>query len=166
MSTAVWCHDSGSIWNILSIGFGPEAEAEKRYYDEEIVRKLKKTETLGHLDEALLSLDEVFEECSEEGWDGYDALPITEEAFFEARKLINSLPVISFSMPEVIPEPNGEIGLEWCREKRLVFVASVSGRNEIVYAGLFGTNKTHGTEYFGETLPSIILENIKRIFKD
>jgi len=101
--------------------------------------------------EALQSLNEVFEECSEEGWDGYDALPITEEAYFEAIKLIKSLPVTSFPMPEVTPVPNGKIGLEWYREKRQVFVASVSGRNEIVYAGLFGVNKSHGTEYFGDS---------------
>ncbi|MHC4181726.1 MAG: hypothetical protein ACYSWS_02165 [Planctomycetota bacterium] len=166
MSTATLCTDCFSIWNFPSIGFGPEVKALKRYYEEDIVSELKKTETLGHLNEALQSLNEVFEECSEEGWDGYDALPITEEAYFAAIKLIKSLPVTAFPMPEVTPEPNGEIGLEWYREERQVFVASVSGRNEIVYAGLLGVNKSHGTEYFGDSLPSVILENLKRLYKD
>ena len=146
--------------------FGPEVKALEKYYEEDIVSELKKTETLGHLDEVLQSLNEVFEECTEEGWDGNDALPITEEAYFEAMKLIKSLPITSFPMPEVIPEPSGKIGLEWYREKRQVFIASVSGRNEIVYAGMFGANKTHGTENFGDSLPSIILENLKRLYKD
>ncbi len=166
MSTATLRTDCFSIWNFPSIGFGPEVKALKRYYEEDIISELKKTETLGHLDEALQSLNEVFEECSEEGWDGYDALPITEEAYFAAIKLIKSLPVTAFPMPEVTPELNGEIGLEWYREERQVFVASVSGRNEIVYAGLFGVNKSHGTEYFGDSLPSVILENLKRLYKD
>lgn len=166
MSTATLRTDCFSIWNFPSIGFGPEVKALKRYYEEDIVSELKKTETLGHMDEALLSLNEVFEECSEEGWDGYEAPPITEEAYFEAKRLIESLPVTSFPMPEVIPEPSGEIGLEWYRGKRLVFTASVSGRNEIVYAGLFGANRAHGTEYFGYSLPSVILENLKRLYKD
>ncbi len=116
--------------------------------------------------EALQSLNEIFEDCSEEGWDGYDALPITEEAYFEAIKLIKSLPVTAFPMPEVVPESNGEIGFEWYRENRLVFVASVSGKSEIVYAGMFGANKTHGTEYFGDLLPTEILEKLKRLYKD
>ena len=116
--------------------------------------------------ETLQSFNEVSEECSEEGWDGYDALPITEEAYFATIKLIKSLHVTVFPMPEVVPESNGEIGLEWYRRKRLVFTVSVSGNNEIVYAGLFGTNSVHGTGYFGDLLPSVILENLKRLYKD
>ncbi len=166
MSTATLCTDCFSIWNFPSIGFGPEVKALKRYYEEDIVNELKKTETLGHLDVALQSLNEVFEECSEEGWDGYDALPITEEAYFATIKLIKSLPVTAFPMPEVVPESSGEIGLEWYRRKRLVFTVSVSGSNEIIYAGLFGTNKAHGTECFGDSLPLVILENLKRLYKD
>jgi hypothetical protein len=166
MSTATLRTDCFSIWNFSSIGFGPEVKALKRYYEEDIVSELKKAETLGHLDEVLQSLNEVFEECSEEGWDGYDALPLTEEAYYATIKLIKSLPVTSFPMPEVTPESNGEIGLEWFRGKSQVFNASVSGRNEIVYAGLFGANKVHGTEYFGDFLPLAILENLKRLYKD
>lgn len=166
MSTLALRTDCFSIWNFPGTGFGPEVKALKRYYEEDIVSELRKTETLGRLDEALQSLNEVFEECSEEGWDGYDALPLTEEAFFAAIKLIKSLPVTVFPMPEVTPEPNGGIGFEWYKESRLVFVASVSGKSEIIYAGLFGVNKTHGTEYFEDSLPSIILENLKRLYKD
>jgi hypothetical protein len=166
MSRATLRADYISIWNFPGIGFGPEVKALKRFYEEDIVSVLKKTEALGHMDEALQSLYEVFEECTKEGWDGYDALPITEEAYFAAIKLIKSLPVTAFPMPEVTPEPNGDVGLEWYRENRLVFVVSVSGKSEIVYAGLFGANKTHGTEYFGDSLPSIILENLKRLYKD
>nr|MBC8413194.1 hypothetical protein [bacterium] len=70
--------------------------------------------------------------------------------------LISSIPV-----PEIIPEPGGEIGLEWSRGTRQVFIASFAGNNEIIYAGLFGTNKTHGTEYFGDSIPSKIMDNLK-----
>ena len=166
MSTATLCTDCISIWNFPGIGFGPEVKDLKRFYEEDIVSKLKITETLGYIDEALQSLNEVFVECSEEGWDGYDALPITKNAYIEAKRLIESLPVTSFPMPEVTPEPNGEIELEWYREKRQIFIAGVSGRNEIVYAGLFGVNKAHGTEYFGDSLPSVIFENLKRLYRN
>lgn len=164
MSTAIPCTDCTSISNFPGVGFGTDFLRLKEYYHRE-VNKLRKAETLGRLDEVFQSLDEVFEECTEEGWDGYDARPITEETYFEARRLIESLPLTSsIPMPEIIPEPSGEIGMEWSKGNRLVFVASVSGKNEIVYAGLFGTNKTHGTEYFGESLPSPIIENLKRLY--
>ncbi len=165
MSTAILCADCMSISNFPNIGFGPDFKILKKFYDE-IVSDLRKTETLRHLDEVLLSLDEVFEECSDEGWDGYEARPITEDAYNEAKRLIESLPLTSIPMPEIIPEPSGEIALEWSRGKRQVFVASVSGKKEIVYAGLFGTNKTHGTEYFGDLLPLEIIKNIRRLYED
>lgn len=165
MSTAIPCDDFISISNSPSMGFGEEVDKLKEYF-KGIVNEFRNTETLGRSGEAFQSLDKVFDECSEEGWDGYDALPITNDAYIEAKRLIESLPLTSFPTPEVVPESNGEIGLEWYRRKRLIFTVSVSGRNEIVYAGLFGTNRAHGTEYFGDLLPSVILENLKRLYKD
>ena len=165
MSTAIQCDDFISISNSPSMGFGEEVDKLKEYF-KGIVNEFRNTETLGRSDEVFQSLDEVFDECSEEGWDGYDALPITNYAYIEAKRLIESLPLTSFPIPEVVPESSGEIGLEWYRRKRLVFTVSVSGNNEIVYAGLFGTNRAHGTEYFGDLLPSVILENLKRLYKD
>jgi hypothetical protein len=135
----------------------------------EILRRdfseIRKTETLGRQDEALQYLEDVVEECSAPGWDGYDALPIREEAYLETKRLIRSLPMTSFMpMPEITPEPNGEIALEWSKGVRRIFVASMSGNNEITYAGLFGMNKTHGTEYFGDALPAVLLENLRRLY--
>ena len=165
MSTAIPCDDFIGILNLPSMGFGDEVEKLKKYY-RDIVSEFRNTETFGRSDEVIQSLNEVFDECSEEGWDGYDALPITKNAYIEAKRLIESLPLTSFPIPEVVPESSGEIGLEWYRKKRLVFTVSVSGSNEIIYAGLFGTNRAHGTEYFGDLLPSVILENLKRLYKD
>jgi len=165
MSTAIQCDDFISISNSPSMGFGEEVDKLKEYF-KGIVNEFRNTETLGRSDKVFQSLDEVFDECSEEGWDGYDALPITDYSYIEAKRLIESLPLTSFPIPEVVPESSGEIGLEWYRRKRLIFTVSVSGRNEIVYAGLFGTNRAHGTEYFGDLLPSVILENLKRLYKD
>lgn len=170
MSTAILSTDGTSFSIFPGSGSGPNFEELENYYEKlkEKFQEFRVSETLGRpREEALQSLNEVFEECSEEGWDGYDALPITEDAYIEAIRFIESLPLTSFiPMPEIVPEPSGEIGLEWYRGKRQVFVASVRGRNEIVYAGLFGVNKPHGTEYFGDTLPSVILENLKRLYKD
>jgi hypothetical protein len=165
MSSAISCTDCTSFSVFPSIGFGADFEGLRKYYDK-IVGTLREAETLGRpLDEALESLTEVYKECSEENWDGYGALPITEDAYREAERLIKSLPLTSFiPMPEITPEPNGELGLEWYKENRKTFVVSVSGKNEIVFAGLFGVNRVHGTEYFGDILPHIIIENLKRLY--
>lgn len=114
--------------------------------------------------EASELLDEVYKECSVENWDGYDAMPVSEAAYFEAKKIIELLPSM-MQRPEILAEPTGEIGFEWHKGKGFTFALSVSGKNTITYAGLIGTDKIHGTAYFsGDSLPKIILENINRLY--
>ena len=163
MSTVVPCIDYRNISIYNNIGISNVSLDLKKYYSAAI-KQFRKTETLWPLDELHQRLDEVFEECSQEGWDGYDAIPISEAAYHEAKKLIERIPVTIIPMPELIPEPNGEIAFEWYRGSRKIFVASVSGKNEIIYAGLFGINKTHGTEFFGDNLPFTILNNLIRLY--
>lgn len=121
--------------------------------------------TIGRpLEAAIESLLEVYEESSKADWDGYGASPVTEDAFHEARKLIQLLPS-SVPVPEILAEPTGEIGLEWYRGRHLTFVVSCGGGNILTYAGIFGINKIHGTEYFGGSLPSIIVQNLRRLYQ-
>lgn len=166
MSTALAHTDCSSFSTLPKVGYGPDVSY-LRNKDFEIWKHFRQTETGYRKEEALESLYEVYKECSEEGWDGYEALPITEDAYFEAMKLIENLPLISWlPLPEITPEPDGGIGLEWYTGLRQVLVASVSGRNEIVYAGLFGASKVHGTEeYFDDSLPSIIIECLRKLYR-
>jgi len=109
------------------------------------------------------ALGEIYKECSSPNWDGYDAQPISNAAYFEAMKLISLLPE-EYDNPEIIPEPTGEIAFEWYRGKRFVFVISVGGHSLISYAGLFGSSsKIHGSEYLGDTFPSTIAYNISKL---
>lgn len=164
MSTAILCNNYSSISSFPDVGFGEYSKKLQNYYKKED-KELKKAETLGQPYEILIqALYKIFKECSEEGWDGYNALPITEDVYIEAKRFIENLPLVFIPTLEIIPEPNGEIAFEWAKGKRQIFVASVIGRNEIIYAGLFGTNKTHGTEYYDDFLPSIIIENLKRLY--
>lgn len=130
------------------------------------INKLRGSEsmTFGYpLDEVLTSLREVYRECSQVSWDGYGASAVTEDAYEEARKLINLLPS-SIKMPEIVAEPTGELGFEWRIGKGRVFVVSVGGKHRITYAGVFGGNKIHGSEYFEDTLPQIIIEHLRRLY--
>ena len=115
------------------------------------------------LDEVLTSLSEVYKECSCTDWDGYGAVAVTRDAYKEARRIIDLLPS-SIKMPEIVPEPTGEIGFEWRRGRGRIFIMSVNGRHRISYAGIFDGNKTHGSEYFEETLPSVVIEHLRRIY--
>jgi hypothetical protein len=128
--------------------------------------------TFNHLDQiisslrifmALQSIDNLYKAYSSENWDGFQAKPISIKALEEAKKLISLLPS-TFPLPEVMPEPGGEIAFEWYKNKQYIFIISVGGNNIITYAGIFGeANKTHGTEFFSDSLPSLIIQNIQRL---
>lgn len=138
-------------------------------YSEKIIREIAeiwspRSVTFGSsLDEILASLFAVYKECAEADWDGYGAAPITADAHEEAKRIITLLPS-SLRMPEIVAEPTGEIGLEWRRGRGQIFVMSVSGRHQINYAGLFSGNKIHGSEYFDETLPSLVIDHLRRVY--
>jgi hypothetical protein len=102
-------------------------------------------------------------ECSDDNWDGYGAKAIQLGACLNAAKFLKMMPT-TFPIPEIDVEPNGGVMFEWCNNARKVFSAIIEGDDRITYAGLFGENKTYGTEYFGNELPKPILENVQRLF--
>jgi len=115
------------------------------------------------LDEVLTSLLEVYKECSSADWDSYGAVGVTSDAYEEAKRIIDLLPS-SIQMPEIVAEPTGEIGFEWRGGRGRIFIMSVNGRHRISYAGIFDGNKTHGSEHFEETLPSVVIEHLRRLY--
>lgn len=124
---------------------------------------LRKSVTWNRVGNAIASLSEAFEECSEPNWDGYNAVPITAAAYEEAKAFLNALPP-GIPVPEIVPEPDGGIGFEWDSGPSRTFAASVSGKGLIVYAGLLGKGtKAHGTETFDDAVPANIIEFVKRL---
>lgn len=165
MSTAAYCPNCPGVSNFWDFGFSSEFEILKKYRND-IVEEFRKTETFSRpLEETINSLTEVYKECSVEDWDGMGALPVSKDALSDAVKLIYLLPSnMTFPMPAITAQPNGEIALEWYRGSRAIFVVSLSGNSEIIYAGLYGPNKKHGIEYFGNSLPPEIISNLKRLY--
>ena len=131
------------------------SEIKEYFFQSETVGKWRR--------EILRNLEEIKEECSVENWDGYGASPVKKDSYNEAVRFIEALPD-SLPIPEVDVDPDGEIAFEWDMGRRKVFSVSVGSNNELAYAGLFGSNKSHGTEYFGNKLPKVILDNILRVF--
>lgn len=162
MSTLVECRDYSSYSPFPSHNASSPSATTIHAMLSKAIGTFRQTVSLGlHLEEALDSLYEVRQECAEEDWDGYGALPVSEGAYYEAKKLLQLLPS-SIPMPELLPEPSGDIGLEW-RKGRNHFVVSASGNNELTFAGIFGSSRIHGTEYFYNAIPSIIMENLRRL---
>jgi hypothetical protein len=105
---------------------------------------------------------EAIHEYSTNDWDGYGARAITSDSVNDALRFAKALP-IAIPAPEISVDANGELIFEWYKEPKKVFSIIIEGKNRLIYAGLFGINKTNGTEYFSEELPETILYNIQRL---
>jgi len=114
--------------------------------------------------EALIDeISQISQSCEKHGWDGYDAEPISSESAVRAAQLIKLLPN-SIQNPSVVPEPSGDISLEWRSDDQKNFSLGVSGQS-LVYAGIFGgSSKAYGEERFSRDLPSKVLEILTSYF--
>lgn len=134
------------------------------YSDEESLRLIPEVVEFEHDKIQLFSeVYRVYHECSEQDWDSYDGVPISDKTFWEGVKLIGLLPQ-DLPPPEIMPEPTGEIAFEWYKDRKHVFVMSVGGKERISYAGLFGSHsQTHGVEYLPDRFPQSIINNVRRL---
>lgn len=106
-------------------------------------------------------VSEIFRTCSRAGWDGYDAEPVPPESAVGAVLLITLLPE-GIEVPRILPEPNGDVALEWLKDERH-FTLSLSGRS-VIYAGILGAVKKYGEEPFWNELPQTGLEILSSYF--
>ena len=76
----------------------------------------------------------VAEECLKEGWDGYDAKPVTEAAVADVCCLIDALPDGILRPDFVAPEPNGQMMLEWQGNGRHLILSGSRVRGHIAFS--------------------------------
>ena len=107
-------------------------------------------------------LKSVLIECSQNNWDGYDSIPISDNAILRAWNYADNLPK-EIPIPEVTPEPDGELALEWYGKDGSVFSISFGENDIISYAGLFSDKtKTYGVERLDSENKRILEKFISR----
>ncbi|HSY50016.1 MAG TPA: hypothetical protein VLC46_14475 [Thermoanaerobaculia bacterium] len=111
--------------------------------------------------EAISEILAVAAEHGETGWNGEGAEPISMLAVDRAVAFIRALPR-SVSMPEVAPEPDGSISLDWICSRSRIASISIGVSDRLAFAWLDGTDQGHAVARFdGERIPSLILERIR-----
>src|SRR6266404_6219955 len=130
---------------VPSYGFSDEAQAIAQAAERQ-KRKLRDTATLGNA-AAFDELGNVWEECKNSNWDGYNAPAVTQDTLRNAYVFLESLPH-GIPAPSIAAEPDGELALEWHRSARRTLSVSVTADGNLHYAALFGPNRVYGTEVF------------------
>ena len=107
-------------------------------------------------------LIEIQSRCDKSNWDGYLALPISQKTMLAAMVFLSLLPDY-IEMPDIVPEPTGEIGFLWEKGEDITFLVSVNA-DTIVFVELFGSNKNHGERKFLYNLPPNIEKTLLDYF--
>jgi len=115
--------------------------------------------TLGHR-EALEELWDVWNDCRQPNWDGFEAVAVEQETYAATYTLIDSLP-LGFPRPSIGAEPDGQLTLEWHKSPRRTLSLSVDSNGYLHYAGLFGPNKRYGTLTFFSTAPDELIQLVR-----
>ncbi len=129
--------DSGSS------GVSPESEQLSVRRIEILTSVSERTQEskLSRIKKAIDTLKKLNQTYSIDDWDGRGALAIPVNACEEAVQLILQLPD-KYTMPEIIPETTGEVGLEWYVNPYQVLLLSLAGNGYIYFSGLFGYKNT------------------------
>jgi hypothetical protein len=109
------------------------------------------------------ALEAACAEAATDNWDGYGAQAVTYGVKIRAQEFLDALPA-GVPLPTIAADPDGEVAFEWYVGPRQVFSVSIGSRYEVAYAGIFGANMTHGTEYFMDELPASVMENLRRLY--
>jgi len=101
-------------------------------------------------------------ESSVVGTAGAQVIPVDSETVNRAIAFARLLPK-SLPLPEVAPDPDGEISFDWTGSSGRMFSVSINGMGRLAFAGRFGDkSKIHGTEDFSGQLPSEVLRGIRK----
>lgn len=95
-------------------------------------------------------------------WLADENLKVQASTIMMAKSFLESLPT-NFQNPSIAPEPDGDISIEWYREKRRLLTASINAVGTIEWAALFGNEDPRGTVQFSGRTPDTILFHLTRI---
>jgi hypothetical protein len=113
--------------------------------------------------ELISTFEEAVQEALVENWDGHGARPVSPLAAQMAAAFIKLLPT-AFPLPEFSVDPDGEVSLDWIRERDWLLSVSIGADGTIAYAGRFGVARQSGSEVFIDELPPNLLNCLRRLY--
>ena len=162
MTAIAFGHNSGFFGRTPNSGHAAAAWVDRVLFH--AFEHYRRPITLDPKERGYRTLKETYDTHRQSNWDGYGALPITEEAYIEAKRFLQLLPD-DVVLPSISADPRGAVSFEWYKGQDWVFTLVTKGTGVVVYAGLIGKdNRSFGTQRLSDSIPKIILQNIRRVF--
>ncbi|MFC1758148.1 hypothetical protein ACFL2H_05185 [Planctomycetota bacterium] len=147
-------------FEVLESGESEAAKTLKRFRDG-IVELNHESHTFSNLslDDQLI---DAYAEACEPNWEGEGSIRVEPSTLQLAKEFVESLPR-KYQIPEISPEPDGHVNLEWYNGKRRLLSVSVNPDGRLHWASLIGTEDPRGScVFFGEA-PKTLLHLLSRV---
>ena len=128
----------------------------------DIERRLRQSFRIG-MGSVILSLEKAMQQFGQPNWDGYNALPVSEETHWAAERFLRQLP-LNVPLPTVGAEPDGDLTLEWYRGPYRTLSVSINAHGAIHFSALLGQTESCGTIEFSDDVSPDILQLIRRVY--
>lgn len=96
------------------------------------------------------------------GWDGEDAVPISEKVLADAKSLVSSLSE-KFRYPDVAPGIDGSVCMEWLIGEREIFIDFNSDGSVLIYANIYGKKYKNEFSEFSKLASEYIFSVFKSV---
>ncbi|MFW6137802.1 MAG: hypothetical protein ACOC7U_01380 [Spirochaetota bacterium] len=156
----------------INPNFSYEINKEPEYKSKESeqgVYEKSQYEKYSEIDHLIDELIDIGSECSDIGWDSFNAKPIRKDTISETINFLNllfSLDDIKIKIPEISPAPNGSIVFEWRIKDHTIFTISLTENKKSIYAFVSSKKQESGEENFLDYIPNKILYFLKEYFQD
>ncbi len=107
-------------------------------------------------------LIDAYTEASQPDWDGEGTIAIERTTLKLAKEFVESLPR-KYQTPEIAPEPDGHVNLEWYNGKRRLLSVSVNPDGRLHWAALIGGEDPRGSCLFYGEAPKTLLHLLRRV---
>ncbi len=87
----------------------------------------------------------ILAECFEANWDGHGSLPISIRSLGNAVNFYKEKLSEGIRFPEITPEPDGQVALEWYGPAGASFSISFDENNYFSYANVLKNNRSHSS---------------------
>ena len=144
----------------FTTGFSDAAQMASQYLVEH-VNGMRRSQTFGLDSKLREERGDVWSECQTVNWDGYKALPVSQNTLRQVYELLEELPD-NFPAPSLSADPDGALALEWyaCKDRQIA-VRIIDG--EIHYAAKLGSERHHGNYVLVYGWPKSLFSLIQKI---